>query len=100
RFLAANVLLAGLQREDEAALPFEVGRLAHAPPLHPPDELVSRGAAPIRRAAVGLVVPDRLALADRHGAAVVAGRLEEAERGEVDVRDGEGPLIGGRRCGA
>ena len=58
---------------------------------------VSRGEEPVVRPAVGLVVPDRLALADRHRAAVVAGRLEEAERGEIDVRDGERPRLGGRR---
>src|SRR6185436_6589655 len=90
RLLATDVLLARLEREDEAAPALEVARLADDPPRHAADELLPRGKEAVVRAAVRLVVPDRLPFADRHGAAVVARRLEQAERGEVDVRDGEG----------
>ena len=75
--------------EHEAALAVEVGRLADDPARHAADELRSRGEEAVVRAAVALRVADALALADRHVAAVGAGRLEHAERGEVDVRDGE-----------
>ncbi len=85
--LATDVLLAGLEREHEPALALEVGRLADDPPGHAPDELLARRHEAVVRAAVALVVPDGLPLADRHPAAVDAGRLEDAERGEIDVRD-------------
>jgi len=43
------------------------------------------------RAAVALRIADRLALADRHVAAICSRRLEHAEGGQVDVGDGKRP---------
>ena len=92
------MLLARLQREHEAALAVEIGRLADDAARQAADELRARGEEAVVRAAVALGVADRLALADRHVAAVGAGRLEHAERGEVDVGDGErARLAGGGR---
>ena len=89
------MLLARLQREDEAALAVEVGRLADDPAGQAADELVRRrGSRSAGRRSSGRA--DRLALADRHVAAVGAGRLEHAERDEIDVRDGDAAAGGGR----
>ena len=95
------MLLARLEREHEAALALEVGRLTDDPAGHAADELLAGGEKAVVRAAVALVVADRLPLADRHRAAVVPGRLEQAQRGEVDVRDGQRAALGrgGRELG-
>ena len=52
RLLAPDVLLARLQREDEAAPALEVGRLADDPAGHAADELLARGEEAVVRAAV------------------------------------------------
>ena len=89
------MLLARLQREHEAAVAVEVGRLADDPTRQPADERGARGEEAVVRTAVALGVADRLPLADRHVAAVRAGRLEHAERGEVDVGHGERAGVAG-----
>ncbi len=70
-----------------AALARGVDRLADDPPRHAADVVGAARDEAVVRAAVGLGVPRALALADRERAAVVARRLEHAERDEVDVRD-------------
>ena len=87
RFLAADVLLPRLQRQHVAALAVQVGRLADDAARQPARVLGLRGEEPVVRTGVGLVVAGALALADRDCGAVVAGRLEDAERDRVDVGD-------------
>ena len=82
RLLAADVLLARLQREHEAALAVEVGRLADDPAGQPPDELRPRGEEAVVRARRSLVrcrrsAPRRSPCAQPYA----PGRLEHAERG-------------------
>ena len=98
RLLAPDVLLARLQRQHETAIAVEVGRLAHDPAGHAADEVRARGEEAVVRAAVALRVAHRLPLADRQVAAVGAGRLEDAERGQVDVRDRERPGVASCSC--
>ena len=93
RLLAPDVLLARLQGQHIAAVARGVDRLADDPARQPPDELRARGEEAVVRAAVAHRVAGRLALADRHRAAVVAGRFEHAERHEVDVRDRHRPGV-------
>src|SRR5581483_2757043 len=83
RLLATDVLLARLQRQHETALARRVDGLADDAARQPPDELGARGEEAVVRPAVAHGVAGRLALADRHRAAVVARRLENAERDEV-----------------
>ena len=92
------MLLAGLQREDEAALAVEVGRLSDDATGHAPDEVRARGKEAVVRTAVALRVAHALALADRHVAAVRTGSFENAERCRIDVRDGERSRLAGG-CG-
>ena len=65
RLLAADVLLAGLQREDEAAAAVDVARLAGDPARHAADVLLGRGEEAERGAAEVEPVAERLALAER-----------------------------------
>ena len=98
RLLAADVLLAGLEREDERTAPVGVERLADDAPGHPPHVVRARGEEAVVRPAVRRPVARRLALPDRERAAVGARRLEHAEGHEVDVRDRQGTcLVRGRR---
>ena len=83
------MLLPRLEREHEGAPSVDVHGLADDTSRHAPDEVVPRREEAVVRAAVGLPVPGRLPLADRHGAAVRSRRLEDAERHRVDVRDRE-----------
>src|SRR3954453_20853533 len=96
RLLASDVLLAGLEGEDIAALPRGVQRLPDDPARHAADELAPRGEEPVVGAGERLIVARALSFADRHPAAVLAGRLEHAERHEVDVRDGDRPRVARR----
>ena len=91
RLLAADVLLARRQRQDEAAPALRVGRLADDAAGHPADVLLLARDEAVVRAAVGHRVPGPLPLADRERAAVVARRLEHAERDRIDVRDRQRP---------
>ena len=65
--------------------PVEVVRLADDPARQTADVLALGGHEPVVRPAVAHVVPGGLALADRERAAVVARRLEHAERQEIDM---------------
>ena len=92
RLLAADVLLAGLQREHEAAAPVEVGGGARDAPGHPAQVLLARGEQAERRAPEVEPVAERLALADGHVDPALAGRREHAERDRVDLRDDHRPV--------
>ncbi len=97
RLLAADVLLAGLQGEDEAAAAVGVGRLAGDPPGHPAQVLLGRGEEAERRPAEVEPVAERLALADGDVDAALAGRAQDAERDRVDRGDAErAGVVGGR----
>ena len=72
--LAADVLLARLQRQHEAAPAVDVDGLAGDPPGHPPQVLLARGEQAERRAAEVEAVAERLALADGDVDAALAGR--------------------------
>ncbi len=85
--LPPDVLLAGLQGEDIAALARGVYRLADDASRHAPDELLARREEAVVRTAEGREVPGSLSFAERERGAVAARRLEHAERQEVDVRD-------------
>ena len=98
RLLAADVLLARLKREHEAAPPVDVAGLAGDPARHPPQVLLARGEEPERRPAEVEPVAERLALADAHVDAAFAGRAQDAERDRVDLRDDD--RAGRRRAGA
>ena len=89
RLLAADVLLARLQRQHVAAVAVQIGRLADDPARQPPRVLGLRGEEAVVRAGVRLVVAGALPLPDREVGAVVPGRLEHAERDRVDVGDRE-----------
>ena len=96
RLLAPDVLLARLQREHVATLAREVHRLADDAAGQPPDVLGARREEPVVRPAVAHRVAGRLPFADRQRTAVRAGRLEHAQRDEIDVRDRHrARLVGG-----
>src|SRR5207245_3505311 len=78
---------ARLQGEDIAALARGVYCLVDDPAGQASDECRPRGEEPVVRPAVRLVVPRRLALADRERTAVLARRFQDAERDRVDVCD-------------
>ena len=86
RLLAADVLLARLQRQHEAAAAVDVARLAGDAARHPAQVLLARGEEAERRAAEVEAVAERLALADGDVDAALAGRREDAERDRVDLR--------------
>ncbi len=91
RLLAADVLLAGLQGEHEAAAAIDVGGLAGDPAGHPPQVLLAGGEQPEGGPAEVQAVAQRLALADGHVDAALAGRAQDAERERVDLGDHDGP---------
>ena len=98
RLLAADVLLAGLQREHEAAAPVDVRGLARDPAGHPAQVLLGGREEAERRTAEVEAVAERLALADRDVDAALARRPEHAERDRVDGGDAErARLVGGAR---
>ncbi len=72
RLLAPDVLLAGLQGQDIAALARGVERLTDDPARHAADEFLPCGEEPVMRPGEGLVVAGALTLADRHAATVGA----------------------------
>ena len=94
RLLAADVLLARLQGEHEAATAVDVGRLAGDPARHAPDLLVGRAEEAEGGAAVVEAVAERLALADGDVDAALARRAQDAERDRVAGGDqqGAGPV--------
>ena len=96
RLLAADVLLAGLQREHEAAAAVDVGGLAGDPARHPAQVLLGGGEEAERGAAEVEPVAERLALADGDVDAALARRAQDAERDRVDRGDAErARLVGG-----
>ena len=98
RLLAADVLLAGLQREHEAAPAVGVGGLAGDPPGHPAQVLLGRGEEAERGAAEVEPVAERLALADRDVHPALARRTQDPEGGRVDRGNAERILgVRGRR---
>ena len=82
RLLAADVLLAGLQREDEAAAAVDVDGLAGDPAGHPADLLLGGAEEAERGAAEVEPVAERLALADRDVDAALA-RAAAGCRGSI-----------------
>ncbi len=89
RLFAADVLLAGLQREDETAPTVDVDRLAGDPPGHAADLLLGRAEEAERRAAVVEAVAERLPLPDGDVDAAVAGGAKDPERDRVAGGDEE-----------
>ena len=77
RLLAADVLLAGLQGEDEAAAAVDVLGFARDPPRHAPDLLLGRAEEAEGGPAEVEPVAERLALAEGDVGAALAGRLED-----------------------
>ena len=89
RLLAADVLLARLQREHEAAPAVGVGGLAGDPARHPPQVLLGGGEKAERGTAEVQAPAERLALADADVDPTRAGRAQDAERDRVDRGDAE-----------
>ncbi len=87
RLLAADVLLARLEREDETAAAVDVGRLAGDAARHAADVLLGRAEESERRAAEVEAPAERLALPHRDVDPALAGRPEHAERHRVDRGD-------------
>ncbi len=87
RLLAADVLLARLQREHEPALAVHVHRLAGDAPRHAPQVGLGGGEEAERRAAEVQAVAQRLALADAHVDPALARRDQDAQRDRVVGRD-------------
>ena len=85
--LAADVLLARLQREHEAAAAVDVGRLARDPARHAAEVGLLGGEEAEARAAEVEPVAERLALADGDVDVEVAGRAQHAERQRVGLDD-------------
>ncbi len=85
--LAADVLLAGLQRQHVAGLAVDVDRLTDDPPGHPADVVEPGGDQPEVRATVVQVVAERLTLRDGDVGAELSGRREHAERERVEHLD-------------
>ncbi len=88
RLLAADVLLAGLQREHEAAAAVDVARLADDAARHAADQrLAWRRRSRTSGPAEGRVVAERLPLPHADVGAVAARRLEQPERRRVGRDD-------------
>ena len=92
RALAADVLLAGLQREHEAAATLEVLGGAGDAAGHPAQVLLAGGEQAERRAPEVEPVAERLTLADGHVHAALAGGREHAERDRVDLGHDHRPV--------
>ena len=78
RLLAANVLLARLQRQHEPAPPVDVDGLPGDAPGHPTQVLLAGREEAERRTAEVEAVAERLPLAHRDVHAALARRLEDA----------------------
>ena len=98
RLLAADVLLARLQRQHEAAAPVDVARLARDAPGHAAQVGLGGGEEAERRAAEVQAVAERLALAHGHVDAALARRLEDPQRDRVvGADDHRRRVLGGGR---
>ena len=98
RFLATDVLLAGLQREHEAAAPVDVLGFAGDPSRHPPDLRLGRAEEAERGPAEVEAVAERLALAEGDVGAGLAGRLQDPERHRVAGDDQQRAVLLRRRA--
>src|SRR4029077_1499972 len=95
RLLATDVLLAGLQGEDEAAAAVDVLGLAGDPPRHAADLRFGGAEEAKRRTAEVEAVAERLALAEGDVGAALAGRLQDAQRDRVAGDDQQGAVLPG-----
>ena len=84
--LAADVLLAGLQREHEAAAAVHVDGFAGDAARHAAQVLLAGGEQAEGGTAEVEPVAERLPLADGHVDAAVPGRAQDPERERVDLR--------------
>ncbi len=91
RLLAADVLLAGLQGEHEAASSFDIDGLADEAPGDAAHELLRHGHVAEAGAAEVHGVAERLSLADDDVGAETPGSLEEAQRERVGDDHEESP---------
>src|SRR6188472_4538168 len=100
RLLAADVLLTGLEGEDEAAPPVHIAGLAGDPAGHA-TQMFLRGCEEAERWAAEVEAPaQRLALTERDVDAALAGGPQDAQGEWVHGRDRERPgLLRRRRQG-
>ena len=98
RLLAADVLLAGLEREHEAAAAVDVGRLACDPAGHAADVLLSRAEEAERGAAVVEAVAERLALAHGDVCTALARGPQDRESDRIAGDDHERTVLLRRRA--
>ena len=98
RFLAADVLLAGLQREDEPAAAVDVIGLPRDPARHSPNQLIGGAEEPERGSAEVEPVAERLPLAEGDVGSALARRAEDAERHRVGRDDQQGAVLPGGRA--
>ena len=99
RLLAADMLLARRQGEDEAALAFRVLSHAGQPPRHLPHELLLAREQPAIRPAELQADAERLALADDDVGAHLARALEHPERDRLGHHRDQQRALGMRRFG-
>src|SRR5581483_7169561 len=102
RLLPADVLLARLERQDEAALALAIDRLADQPARHLADERlldVRPGASAGQDSQVGPAeghrVAEALPLGDGDVRPVVARTLQQADADRVEADDEQGSLLAG-----
>ena len=93
RLLAADVLLAGLQGEDEAAAAVDVLGFAGDATRHAADQLLAGAEEAERGTAEVEAVAERLALAEGDVGAALARRLEDPERHRVGGDDQQGAVL-------
>ena len=94
--LAPDVLLAGLQRQHEAAAALAVVGLADQPSRQSADQVLGAGHEADVGAAVGRRQPQLLTFPDRDVSTVVAGGGEQGQADRVDAGDGQRPMaVGG-----
>ena len=89
--LAADVLLAGLQGQHEAALAVQIARLPGDSARDPADQGLAGGEEAKRRAAEVQAIAERLALADRDVDAALARGLEQRQGVRVTGADRQRP---------
>src|SRR5262249_54043677 len=97
RLLAANVLLARLQGEDEAATAVDVVGFAGDPPRHATNLLLGRTEEAEGGPAKVEPVAERLALAEGDVDTLLTRRLEHAQRHRVGGDDQKGAVLLRRR---
>ena len=93
RLLAPDVLLSGLQCEDEAAPAVDIGGLAGDPAGHPAQVVLGRGEEAERRTAEVEPVAQRLALTHGDVHPALPRRAQDPEGDRVDGGDAEGTRL-------